>query len=129
MVKNNEIALQLKNNVTEDISVSIFPNVNSNSFDWNQTEGYYYNFGTTPYGMDETPTIKIKLKNTSIWNTVNLPYTGSPEGSGAFDPTEFTTFLANWIESNGYGMTFAADPEITIVSSKYDFGDLRIFEA
>ncbi len=134
MNKSNEIALQLTNNFTEDINVALFPTVNSNQFVQSQTqqlvEGQRYDVGSTIYGLDESVNIVKTNKLTGETSVLNIPYTGTPEGSGIFDPDGFVLFCYNWFPANGYGYVYEQNaPDMTIFSDLYEYGDLDVPES
>jgi len=134
MEKSNEIALQLKNSFTEAISIALFPNVNNSDFvksqTQNQVEAQYYNVGSTFYGLDGSIQIiqRNKITNESVF--LDIPYTGTPEGSGVFDPDEFVAFCNQWFPANNYGYVYGnSAPDMTIYSDLYEYGNLVVPEA
>jgi len=128
MVKSNEIALKLKNNFTEDISIALFPNANSNNFDWNQTKAQFYNLSTVPfYGFEEGIYLFYRLKNSnSAFSSITIPYTVADNG-GEFsvDLEFFCPFFQNWFPSTNLGVCVSNNPDIIIWSSDYEFGGIE----
>lgn len=134
MNQSNEIALQLVNNYTEDINIALFPNVNNSQFVQSQTEetvqGQYYNVGNTIYGLNEAVNIDFTNKKTGEGGNFQIPYTGTPEGSGVFEPDGFVAFCYEWFPKNGYGFVYGQNaPDMIIYSDLYEYGNLNVLEA
>ena len=128
MVKSNEIALQLKNNVSEYISVALFPNVNSNNFVKSQiqieVEAQYYNFGITIEEIGSPITIEQINKTTNETINLAIPYYG-PNNDGQFVPDDFVSFLKIWFLQNNLGYIYEyASNEIAIYSDFYKYGKI-----
>ena len=128
MVKSNEIALQLKNNVSEEISVSLFSTINSTNFLKSQiqseVEAQYYNFGITVEEIGSPITIEQenKIKNETI--ELVIPYYG-PNNDGQFVPDDFVSFLKKWFLQNNLGYIYVyASNEIAIYSDVYNYGKI-----
>ena len=133
MVKSNEIALKLKNNFTEDISIALFPNVNNNAFvksqTQNQVKAKYYNVGNSIYSLDDIITIIQVNKITNQQITLTIPYVGYPITPFLFEPDLFVQFCISWFPANGYGYVQGSAPDMIIYSDLYEYGNLDIPEA
>lgn len=128
MEKSNEIALQLKNNFTEAIQVSLFPNVNSNNFDWNQTKAQLYDLSTVPfYGFEEGIQLFYRYKNSFLpFSIIGIPYTVADNGGElSVDLEFFCPFFQNWFSSTNLGTCVSNNPNILIWSSDYEFGGIK----
>jgi len=133
MEKSNEIALQLTNNTPNEITVSLFTNVNNSNFVQSQTEefvpGQLYDIGNTDYGLDEAIQIMQTNKQTGETIALTIPYVGS-EGPSVFIPDDFITFCNVWFPANGYGTIYGTNaPDMIIYSDLYEYGNLIVPEA
>lgn len=130
MNQSNEIALQLVNNYTEDIDIALFPNVNNAQFVQLQTEetveANLFDIGITNIEIGSPIVIQQTSKKTNVMILMEIPYTGTPEGSGLFVPSGFIDFCYNWFPENNFGYIIdGSAPNMTIYSDLYEYGKLE----